>query len=77
MAIHRARGGSVLALCLFCTVCERAPPVLGDGTQDAIIPLMATAAAIGFGGVVVQTASFQTLTDAVKPVERLKMALTL
>lgn len=57
--------GSVIAIPLFPALRARPLHVLGDGTQDAIIPLMATAAVIGFGGVVVQTTGFQTFTNAV------------
>lgn len=35
----------------------------GVGTQEAIMPLMNTAAVIGFGGVVVQTSGFQAFTS--------------
>ena len=55
---------SVVALILF-PAARRSPlKLLGDGTQDAIMPLMATSAVIGFGGVVVQTAGFATFTQA-------------
>ena len=55
---------SMVALILF-PAARRAPlKLLGDGTQDAIMPLMATSAVIGFGGVVVQTAGFATFTQA-------------
>lgn len=56
--------GSVVAIPLFPALRARPLHVLGEGTQDAIIPLMATAAVIGFGGVVVQTTGFQTFTNA-------------
>lgn len=55
---------SLVALALF-PAARRAPlRLLGDGTQDAIMPLMATSAVIGFGSVVVQTAGFATFTQA-------------
>lgn len=57
--------GSIVALLLFPLVRRMPLQVLGDGTQDAIMPLMATAAVIGFGGVVVQTAGFQEFTRTV------------
>ncbi|MDC0886467.1 GntP family permease [Altererythrobacter sp.] len=56
---------SVVALILFPAVRRMPLKVLGEGTQDAIMPLMATSAVIGFGGVVVQTAGFSTFTQAV------------
>ncbi|WP_284124192.1 GntP family permease [Parerythrobacter aestuarii] len=55
--------GSVVALGLFPAVRRRPLGVLGEGTQDAILPLMATSAVIGFGGVVVQTAGFASFTQ--------------
>ncbi|MEP2735542.1 MAG: GntP family permease [Erythrobacter sp.] len=56
---------SIVALILF-PAARRAPlKLLGEGTQDSILPLMATSAVIGFGGVVVQTAGFGTFTSAV------------
>jgi len=51
--------GSILALSLFASVRRRGLLVMGHGTQDAIMPLINTAAVIGFGGVVTQTAGFQ------------------
>ena len=36
----------------------------GHGTQDAILPLINTAAVIGFGGVVTHTAAFAQFTQA-------------
>ncbi len=56
---------SLVALMLFPAIRRRPLKVLGEGTQDAIMPLMATSAVIGFGGVVVQTAGFGTFTQAV------------
>jgi H+/gluconate symporter-like permease len=55
----------VVAIALFPAARRRALRLLGEGTQDAIMPLMSTAAVIGFGGVVVRTAGFKTFTDAV------------
>lgn len=51
--------GSLLAVLMFGSVRARALNVMGHGTQDAIMPLINTAAVIGFGGVVTQTAGFQ------------------
>lgn len=56
---------SFVGVLLFSTVRNRPLKVLGDGTQDSIIPLLATAAVIGFGGVVVQTSGFSAFTSAV------------
>jgi H+/gluconate symporter-like permease len=50
--------GTVLAVLMFSAVRGRALVVAGQGTQDAILPLINTAAVIGFGGVVTQTAGF-------------------
>ncbi|MEM9724158.1 MAG: GntP family permease [Pseudomonadota bacterium] len=57
--------GSLVALLLFPLVRRQPLHVLGEGTQDAMMPLLATAAVIGFGGVVVQTAGFSTFTSAI------------
>jgi H+/gluconate symporter-like permease len=55
--------GSVLALALFPSVRRHALTVAGAGTQDSIMPLINTAAVIGFGGVVTQTAGFQNMVS--------------
>ena len=56
---------SLVAIALFPAV-RRAPlQTMGLGTQDAILPLMATAAVIGFGGVVAQTQGFASFTELV------------
>jgi len=56
---------SVVAIVLFPAM-RRAPlQTMGLGTQDAIMPLMATSAVIGFGGVVAQTQGFSMFTDFV------------
>jgi len=56
---------SIAALILF-PLARRAPlALMGGGTQDAIIPLMATSAVIGFGGVVAQTGGFALFTEAI------------
>lgn len=52
--------GSCCAVAQFGSVRRRALHVMGHGTQDAILPLINTAAVIGFGGVVTQTTGFQT-----------------
>ena len=52
--------GSVIAALLFSSIRGRALNVMGHGTQDAILPLINTAAVIGFGGVVTQTSGFQS-----------------
>ena len=51
--------GSTLAVSLFSRVRSSALNVMGQGTQDAILPLINTAAVIGFAGVVTQTAGFK------------------
>lgn len=56
--------GSTLAALMFGSVRKRALTVMGHGTQDAILPLINTAAVIGFGGVVTQTAGFQGFISA-------------
>ena len=56
--------GSLIAVALFSHVRRHALQVMGEGTQDAIMPLINTAAVIGFGGVVTHTAGFAQFTSA-------------
>ncbi|BDI60048.1 GntP family permease [Qipengyuania nanhaisediminis] len=56
---------SIAALALFPAVRKAPLQTMGLGTQDAIMPLMATSAVIGFGGVVSQTSGFALFVDAV------------
>jgi H+/gluconate symporter-like permease len=56
--------GSVLAYLLFANLRGRGLQVFGEGTNDAILPLLNTAAVIGFGGIVVQTVGFQDFSSA-------------
>jgi len=51
--------GAVLAIALFPVIRKQALQVLGRGTNDSIMPLINTAAVIGFGGVVTKTAGFE------------------
>jgi H+/gluconate symporter-like permease len=55
--------GTLLAVVLFPAVRRQALQVVGAGTQDAIMPLINTAAVIGFGGVVTQTGVFAQFTQ--------------
>jgi H+/gluconate symporter-like permease len=55
--------GSLLALAMFPTVRGQALTVMGNGTQEAIMPLINTAAVIGFGGVVTHTEGFSQFTS--------------
>ena len=55
--------GSLLAISIFPGVRRRALAVLGQGTQDCIMPLINTAAVIGFGGVVTHTTGFENFTQ--------------
>ena len=55
--------GTLLAVLMFSPVRSRALEVVGHGTQDAIMPLINTAAVIGFGGVVTRTAGFEQFTQ--------------
>lgn len=57
--------GCLASLAMFPTVRSRPLQVLGAGMQDSILPLMATGAVIGFGGVVVNTQGFSTFAQAV------------
>ncbi|GAA4641606.1 GntP family permease [Pontixanthobacter gangjinensis] len=56
--------GSLVGLVLFAKIRSRPLAVLGEGVQDAVVPLFATAVVIGFGGVVVQTAGFVGFASA-------------
>ena len=55
--------GTLLAVVLFAHIRDGALKVLGDGTQDSILPLINTAAVVGFGGIVVHTAGFVQFSD--------------
>jgi H+/gluconate symporter-like permease len=57
--------GSAIAIALFPAVRRHGLSVAGRGTQDAIMPLINTAAVIGFGGVVTQTSGFADFTTLV------------
>ena len=57
--------GALVALLLFPSVRRRPLEVAGEGTQDSIMPLMATSTVIGFGGVVAATAGFAAFASAV------------
>lgn len=57
--------GSAVAIALFPAVRRHGLSVAGRGTQDAIMPLINTAAVIGFGGVVTQTSGFADFTTLV------------
>ncbi|WP_299196275.1 GntP family permease [uncultured Erythrobacter sp.] len=56
---------SLVALALYPAMRKNPLQRMGLGTQDAIMPLMATSAVIGFGGVVAQTQGFAMFTDFV------------
>ncbi len=50
--------GSLVCLVLFRGMRRKTGQVFGQGAEDSIMPLINTAAVIGFGGVVTQTAGF-------------------
>jgi H+/gluconate symporter-like permease len=52
-------GGTLLAVLMFPRVRRSALHTIGEGTQESIMPLINTAAVIGFGGVVTHTEGFQ------------------
>jgi H+/gluconate symporter-like permease len=52
-------GGTLLAVLMFSSVRRSALHTIGEGTQESIMPLINTAAVIGFGGVVTHTEGFQ------------------
>src|SRR5690606_6245712 len=49
---------TAVAILLFPTLRRNTLRILGQGADDSIMPLLNTAAVIGFGGVVTQTAGF-------------------
>ncbi len=55
--------GTVLAVALFPAVRRDPLTIVGAGTRDSIMPLVNTAAVIGFGGVVTHTAGFQSFAQ--------------
>ncbi|GGO78985.1 citrate transporter [Marinobacterium nitratireducens] len=55
--------GSVLAGVIFPAIRRDSIHVMGHGAQDSIMPLINTAAVIGFGGVVTHTAGFGDFTS--------------
>ncbi len=55
--------GTFLSALLFPAIRHNALQVVGSGAQDSIMPLINTAAVIGFGGVVTQTAVFAQSTQ--------------
>jgi H+/gluconate symporter-like permease len=55
--------GTLLAVLLFRSIRTDALQVIGNGTQDSILPLINTAAVIGFGGVVTHTQGFTDFTS--------------
>jgi H+/gluconate symporter-like permease len=54
--------GTLLTVLMFPAVRRHALLSIGEGTQDSIIPLINTAAVIGFAGVVTQTRGFAQFT---------------
>lgn len=54
--------GTALAVLMFSSIRARALSVIGQGTQDSIMPLINTAAVIGFGSVVTHTVGFDSFT---------------
>ncbi|NBB93533.1 MAG: GntP family permease [Gammaproteobacteria bacterium] len=57
--------GSVSCVAAFPSMRRRSLEALGSGANDSIMPLLNTAAVIGFGGVVAQTEGFATFAEAV------------
>ena len=57
--------GTILCLALFSNIRQTAFTTLGNGTNDSLMPMLNSAAIIGYGGVVVQTAGFQQFGDLV------------
>ena len=57
--------GTILCLALFRSIRQTAFTTLGNGTNDSLMPMLNSAAIIGYGGVVAQTPGFQQLGDVV------------
>lgn len=57
--------GTIICLALFANIRKTAFTTLGNGSNDSLMPMLNSAAIIGYGGVVVQTAGFQQLGDVV------------
>ncbi len=57
--------GTLTTIVLFPSVRSGTVGLLGKGTEDSIMPLINTAAVIGFGGVVVQTPGFAAFAQGV------------
>jgi H+/gluconate symporter-like permease len=55
--------GTLVTVLMFPAVRRHALYSIGEGTQDSIIPLINTAAVIGFAGVVTQTQGFAQFSD--------------
>jgi len=55
--------GTLFVALAFTSVRRNALKIIGSGTQDSIMPLINTAAVIGFGGVVTQTTVFMQSTQ--------------
>lgn len=57
--------GSAACVLMFASLRMKAMEALGAGANDSIMPLLNTAAVIGFGGVVTQTAGFAAFAQGV------------
>jgi len=57
--------GALSCVALFANLRDKAMTALGEGANDSIMPLLNTAAVIGFGGVVTQTAGFDSFAAGV------------
>ncbi len=57
--------GSLCCVALFASLRMKAMEALSGGANDSIMPLLNTAAVIGFGGVVTQTAGFGAFAEGV------------
>jgi len=56
--------GSLFCVLFFTTMRQRSIEALGAGANDSVMPLLNTAAVIGFGGVVTQTDGFATFAQS-------------
>jgi H+/gluconate symporter-like permease len=57
--------GSLACAVLFTSLRRKVTAAIGSGANDSVMPLLNTAAVIGFGGVVTQTAGFASFAEMV------------
>ena len=61
--------GVLVSVALFSKLRTNTLVTIGQGAEDAIIPLLATSVVIGFGGVVTQTSGFHEFTQWINTID--------